>query len=91
MSDDQWRPMTPTERERNEPAIREALQPLFDRIDELEKQVHRLRAFAEEMSWYAPEEDWDDAARRILKYGDVHPIAEIRAATRQQEQTRPIM
>lgn len=45
----------------------------------LTAQVARLRAFAEEMSWYCGDEEWDDAAERLLKYGDVQNIADIRA------------
>lgn len=56
------------------------LAALFERVTDLSNQVQRLRAFGEEMSWYAPDEDWEDAARRLLKYGDVRPIAEYRAA-----------
>ena len=56
------------------------LAALFERVTALTLQVDRLKAFAEELSWYAPDEDWEDAARRHLKYGDVRPIAEYRAA-----------
>lgn len=43
----------------------------------LKAQVERLRAFAEEMAWYAPQEDWEDAARRLLRYGDCRSYVEI--------------
>lgn len=80
MSEQQWRHLTEDEMSVNKPIIAKGVAPLFERIEALEKQVHRLRTFAEEMSWYAPEEDWEDAAQRLLRYGDVHTIAEIREA-----------
>jgi hypothetical protein len=66
--------------EGDEPLATDAM--IVERLSALEAQVHRLRTFAEEMAWYAPEYDWEDAARRLLRFGDVRSIPEIYEAAR---------
>lgn len=82
MSDDErWRKMTPTEREKNVPIIEECLQPLFDRIAELEAQVTRLQdaynAALGDVEWLVPYDqiNWDENHREYgLHPGDLDPL-----------------
>jgi hypothetical protein len=57
--------------------LTEMNQDLTRIVTEAESRSARLRAFAEEMAWYAPQEDWEDAARRLLNYGDCRRYVEI--------------
>jgi hypothetical protein len=48
-----------------------------DRLAEAEARAGRLRAFAEDMAWYVPQQDWEETARQKLNYGDCRRYVEI--------------
>lgn len=75
MSDDErWRKMTPRERKKNEAIIREAMQPIFDRITELEAQACRLRAAIHDLRCSVDASEFDDVVASYLHPGDLDPI-----------------
>jgi hypothetical protein len=69
-----WRTMTPTERKKNEAIIREAIQPIFDRITEIEAQVTRLRAAIHDLRCSVDASEFDDVVASYLHPGDLYPI-----------------
>lgn len=50
---------------------------LAAQLAEAEARCKRLQAFVEETAWYVAQEDWEDAARRLLRYGDARRFVEI--------------
>jgi hypothetical protein len=50
---------------------------LAAQLAEAEARAGRLRAFAEDMAWYVPQQDWEETARQKLNYGDCRRYVEI--------------